>query len=509
MSVRSEKNGGGATGAHVAARALDLLRGLGLLLPQVLSLLVRGLLFLLLLLLLGAGAPSSGACHGPCRVCRSLQSSGARLFDGIFCRVCPCSCLLLLVAVKSPGAHCACCFARGLGPLLPAERAVGFNPMEGPVPTVAINRLHRLRRLTGHLHTAAAAAPTADSTSDLTPVPIAVPHSGGHVHPSICVTADGTLVVVYAIDVDKSQGKDALVCVTSRDSGASWTAPAVIDASTVRPATIRDTGNCEIYPGTLQTLPDDRILVTWQYRALGDADYPEGALCFALSETQGSSWGSVQTIVDPANPPDINSNEPRHLGAMRHGMLTMEDGRWLLSLRDPKPEPDSAWGPRLYDPLSKAMEDFSALWPGADGAHPAVRGPIKQIVRTAAGSLLAMSAGGGPYTPPGETVLHPAPVLHRSSDPTAAWTDVSAGFPAASAPAGVSVEEWDDDGDREGRFLCPLEDGRVLALWAYAHDPAGIQCNVSGQDGLEWEEANAVTVLPHSKNAGRHASRTS
>jgi hypothetical protein len=79
MSVRSEKNGGGggATGAHVAARALDLLRGLRVLLPQVLSLLVRGLLFLLLLLLLGAGAPSSGACHGPCRVCRSLQSSGA------------------------------------------------------------------------------------------------------------------------------------------------------------------------------------------------------------------------------------------------------------------------------------------------------------------------------------------------------------------------------------------------------------------------------------------------
>lgn len=81
MSVRSEKNGGGggATGAHVAARALDLLRGLRVLLPQVLSLLVRGLLFLLLLLLLGAGAPSSGACHGPCResaaVCRVQEFS--------------------------------------------------------------------------------------------------------------------------------------------------------------------------------------------------------------------------------------------------------------------------------------------------------------------------------------------------------------------------------------------------------------------------------------------------
>jgi hypothetical protein len=98
MSVRSEKNGGGggATGAHVAARALDLLRGLRVLLPQVLSLLVRGLLFLLLLLLLGAGAPSSGACHGPCRVCRSLQSSGApRLveFSAEFAPAPACCCL--------------------------------------------------------------------------------------------------------------------------------------------------------------------------------------------------------------------------------------------------------------------------------------------------------------------------------------------------------------------------------------------------------------------------------
>ena len=310
----------------------------------------------------------------------------------------------------------------------------------------------RLRQLTNHLTTAAVEC----ASGALEPVPIAVPHSGGHVHPSICVTDDGTLVIVYATDIDDSQGKDALVSVTSNDGGASWSSPVVIEASRKRPNTIRDTGNCEIYPGTLTALPDGSVLVTWQYRALGDDEYPEGALCFAVSQTQGSSWGSMETIVDPANPPDLGSNEPRHLGAMRHGMLALDDGRWLLPLRDPKPERDSPWGPRLYDPRTKAMENFSSLWPGGDGAHPAVKGPIKQIVRTASGSLIAMAAGSGPYTPPGETVLHPAPVLHKFAG-TSTWTDVSKGFPAtAGPPLGVPAKEWDDDGDREGRFLCPV-----------------------------------------------------
>ena len=249
----------------------------------------------------------------------------------------------------------------------------------------------RLTRLTSHLATPSAeqsqagapactAAHTASSSGPA--VPIAVPHSGGHVHPSVCVTANGTLVIVYATDLDDSRGKDALLSVTSADGGVSWSAPAVIEATRQRPSTVRDTGSFEVYPGTLTTLPDDRVLVTWQYIASGDTEYRGGgALCFALSETQGRSWGGMQTIVDPANPPDVSINEPRHLGAMRHGMLAMEDGRWLLPLRDPKPEPGSPWGPRLYDPKTKAMEDFLSLWPGGRGAHPAVRGtcPLKQV----------------------------------------------------------------------------------------------------------------------------------
>ena len=342
----------------------------------------------------------------------------------------------------------------------------------------------------------------------------------GHVHPSICLGADGTLVVVYALDLDDSQGKDALCCVRSKDSGATWSAPVVIDATIVRPPTIRDTGNCEVYSGTLTTLPDTTLLLTWQYRALGDDDYTEGALCHSESSDHGQSWSELSTITDPANPPDITSNDKKHLGAMRHGMLTMEDGRWLLPLRDPKPEADSPWGPRLYNRATGSLGNYWPLWPsGGEGyaAHEAVRGPIKQVVRTARGSLVAMCASGGAYTPPGETTYHTAPVLHLAArqgldahghqNVAEQWTDVSAGFPAGQhPPPGVAMEEWDDDGDREGRFLCPLADGRVVCLWGYAHDPRGVHCNVSGPDGAQWDEAQTVTLLPDAGVVGRYYS---
>ena len=90
-----------------------------------------------------------------------------------------------------------------------------------------------------------------------------------------------------ASDIDDSNGKDVLLCATSHDDGASWSEAQPIQATLGRPPSIRDTGSFEVYPGTLQTLPDDRVLVTWQYIATGDREnYSEGALCFAISEVQ-------------------------------------------------------------------------------------------------------------------------------------------------------------------------------------------------------------------------------
>jgi hypothetical protein len=333
-----------------------------------------------------------------------------------------------------------------------------------------------------------------------------VEHLRGHVHPSICVAPGGVLVVVYAEEFDDTQGKDVLVCVRSMDGGASWSAPAEVAASRVRPDTIRDTGVFEVYPGTLSTLPDGRLLATWQYAPLGDkARYKEnGALCYCTSDTGGETWGEQCVIFDPADPPDPSLDDAqRHLGALRHGVLPWPDGRWLLPLRN-MPAADV----RLYDPRTGAMEAFGPLTKGGAGALPELEQAIKQVVRTADGSLLAMAAG-GPHrgTPPFDTEPQPALLLYSGGE-GCGWSLVP-GFPAGECPPGVAPNMWDDDGDREGRHLLALADGRVLATWGVAGDRSapskGIYYNVSA-DGKAWDPLRTVTVLPELMVVGRYFS---
>ena len=83
----------------------------------------------------------------------------------------------------------------------------------------------------------------------------------GHVHPSICQTPNGVLVVVY-------RGNEVLMCASSTDGGQTWTTPVAIATTTKRPDSIREKiTRFEIYPGTADTLPDGRVLVTWNYIA--------------------------------------------------------------------------------------------------------------------------------------------------------------------------------------------------------------------------------------------------
>ena len=71
----------------------------------------------------------------------------------------------------------------------------------------------------------------------------------------------------------------------------------------------------------------------------------------------------------------------------------------------------------------------------------------------------------------------------------------------------MALADWDDDGDREGRWLLPLEDGRVLLLWGLAHDPRGIHCSVSGAGGKTWAGSRTVVLLPETACIGRYCAR--
>ena len=279
--------------------------------------------------------------------------------------------------------------------------------------------------------------------------PLTIAPRVGHVHPSICRTKDGTLIVVC-------KGGPGLIWVRSTDGGVTWSKPAPIPTSSKLPDAIREVKVFEVYPGTIDTLPDDRVLVTWNYIADDKAKdgYYERALLYTLSSDQGQTW-SDQGLIGPV--------DGHHLGAVRHNVLPWENDRWLLSLR--------VGPPRLFDPATKKLEVFPLV--GPDGKSHA----FQQVVRTAKGTLLAMG-----------------PVFLRSTDLGRTWTAVE-NFPAV--PDGDSAE---------GRYLTTLTDGRVLVTWGVGLDNKGLRYNYSADDGLTWNTGATVTLLPTASIAARYYS---
>lgn len=282
-------------------------------------------------------------------------------------------------------------------------------------------------------------------------VPVSIQKGGvsGHVHPSICRAADRTLVVVF-------RGKGVLMCSRSSDGGASWSTPEAIATSEKRPESIREVKIFEVYPGTVDTLPDGRLVLTWNYIADDKArdGYYERALLYSLSADQGRTW-SEQELIGPV--------DGKHLGAVRHNVLAWTEGRWLLPLR--------VGPPRLFDPATHAVTEFPLIGPDKK-PHS-----WQQIVRTDRGTLLAMG-----------------PVFLRSTDEGKTWAAVER-FPAV--PDGDSAE---------GRYLTTLPNGRVLVTWGVGTMNKGLRYNASIDDGQTWNGDGTVTLLPETNVAARYYS---
>ena len=273
---------------------------------------------------------------------------------------------------------------------------------------------------------------------------------GGHIHPSICRASDGTLIVVY-------KGANVLMCSRSQDQGATWSTLTPISTSANRPNSIREVKKFEVYPGTADTLPDGRILVTWNYIADDKKKdgYYERALLYTLSEDQGRTWGEQQ-LIGPI--------DGKHLGAVRHNVLPWSEGRWLLPLR--------VGAPRLFSSGTEALSVYPLV--GPDG----VQHEFQQIIRTTTGSLLAMGA-----------------VLLHSKDNGQHWTLVE-NFPAIP----------DKRDNAEGRFLTPLADGRVLVTWGIGNKNQGLRYNLSTDDGQTWDANRTKILLPKTAITARYYS---
>jgi hypothetical protein len=282
------------------------------------------------------------------------------------------------------------------------------------------------------------------------PVSIVAARISGHIHPSICRTKNGTLVVVY-------KGANVLMRSRSMDDGATWEQPVPIATSAKRPDVIRKVNRFEVYPGTADTLPDDRIVVTWNYIADDKANdgYYERALLYTVSADQGQTW-SEQALIGPV--------ERKHLGAVRHNVLPWNGGRWLLPMR--------VGTPRLFDPKNGELALFPLTVP--DGKQH----EFQQIVQTAKGTLIAMGA-----------------VLLRSTDQGNSWTAIE-DFPAVPNPRD----------NAEGRYLTVLADGRLLVTWGVGNRNKGLRYNVSHDDGRSWNNDSTVVLLPETNVTARYYS---
>src|SRR6476660_3280570 len=70
----------------------------------------------------------------------------------------------------------------------------------------------------------------------------------GHIHPALCISKKGTLVGVYC----KSEYKPYLM-TRSTDGGKTWS----------QPAPFPHTVSTQVYPGSLTTLADGRLVHAW------------------------------------------------------------------------------------------------------------------------------------------------------------------------------------------------------------------------------------------------------
>ena len=146
------------------------------------------------------------------------------------------------------------------------------------------------------------------SENQLKPVRIAVPVNG-HIHPAICVSNSGTIVVTYG----RVNHVDLRICRSS-DGGITWS----------EPIPFVHTANKTYYPGSLTTLSDGRLLHCWNRWDTPVTQKEPRSVLYSLSDDDGLSWSDPQPF----------PRDPKVKTVIRHPIAELKSKQWLVSLWD-------------------------------------------------------------------------------------------------------------------------------------------------------------------------------
>jgi hypothetical protein len=168
----------------------------------------------------------------------------------------------------------------------------------------------------------------------------------GHIHPAICLTKSGSILVIFG----QSDMRD-LRLSRSKDGGKTWS----------KPTPFPHIEKTKIYPGSLTTLKDGRIIHAWN-TWYGEKKNESRFVQFSVSGDEGTTWSEPKSL--PKN------TENNTHSVIRHPILELGAEEWLFPLMDKT---------IIYNPKTEKIVPFG------DGRNHG----LVPIVRTKKGTLVS------------------------------------------------------------------------------------------------------------------------
>lgn len=271
----------------------------------------------------------------------------------------------------------------------------------------------------------------ADSADLPAPVRIETGVSG-HIHPALCISKKGTLVAVYC----QHEYKPYLI-TRSTDAGKTWSKPTLFP----------HTEKTAVYPGSLTTLADGRLVHAWNVWFPVEEKVKSRHIAYSISNDDGVTWSEPKSLV--------KNKDPKIHSVIRHPFVELSPTSWLIPLADRTV---------LYNPETGDETPF-----GDKREHG-----LTPIVRTAKGTLVS---GKG----------------LRSTDGGKTWEEVKP-FPD------VSTQGWRHE-------MIALKNGWLLASQIEGPGVGGNKINfiVSRDDGKTWHMDHPVEFYNPSRAIGGRA----